>query len=389
MKKVVSIGLGVALLGLAIYFLFLRGDVQQAAEQGHAGVQSQALKAIKVTAQALKSVEELPGRVTAYKVAEIRPQVTGIITERLFTEGGEVEEGQQLYQIDPAPYQAAYDSAKANIQKALANVKSTKARSKRYEELVKIDAVSKQEYEDIQATLAQANADIAIAKAAAAQAKINLDYTKVYAPISGVIGKSTVTKGALVTAGQSAALSTITQLDPVYIDMTQSSEDLIRLRGSTQNYEDIPVSLYLGEGGGKYPHEGKLQFHEVTVEQTTGSVQLRALFPNPEKLLLPGLFVRARLAVEIANAITVPQYATTRQSDGNLSAWKLGEDGTVQQATIVTNGAVDGKWIVSEGLQAGDVIITEGLIGLRPGMNVSPVFENEVVAEPKKLGEEE
>lgn len=373
MKKTLLILLGVILLAAVGYWLFGGGEHQQAAQGG--AQQARPLHAIRLSEQSITTYEELPGRTTAYKVAEIRPQVSGIIIERLFKEGSAVEEGQQLYQIDPAPYQAAYDSAKADVQKAEANVKSIKARNRRYEELVKIDAVSKQEYEDIQASLAQANADIAIAKAAMAQTKINLNYTKVYAPISGIIGKSTVTKGALVTAGQSGALATITSLDPIYVDMTQSSTELMRLRSSAKDYENIPVTLFIGERKTPYPHEGALQFHEVTVEQTTGSVQLRALFPNPDKVLLPGLFVRARLSFERPQALLVPQHAATRQPDGSLTVWKLDDGGAVQPAPITTSSAVDGNWVVSDGLKAGDVVITEGLIGLKPGAKVTPVFE--------------
>lgn len=344
---------------------------------GGGSQQAPSLHAIKLSPQPITLYEELPGRSTAYGVAEIRPQVSGIITERLFKEGGAVKERQQLYQIDPSSYQAAYDSAKADVQKAAANVKSIKAKDRRYEELVKIDAVSKQAYEDIQASLAQANADVAIAKAALAQAKINLNYTKVYAPISGIIGKSTVTKGALVTAGQSDALATITSLDPMYVDMTQSIADLMRLRATVKEYENIPVTLLVGEGATPYPHTGKLQFHEVNVEQTTGSVQLRALFPNPNQMLLPGLFVRARLSLESPQALLVPQHAAIRQPDGNLSVWKLDESSAAQPTTITTSGAMEGSWVVSSGLSAGDIIVTEGLIGLRPGANVSPVFDQD------------
>ncbi len=372
MKKALAIFLAVMVLVIAGYWLF-GGDESQYTTQGGAQ-QARSLQAIRLSKQAVTTYEDLPGRTTAYRVAEIRPQVSGIIVERLFKEGSAVKEGQQLYQIDPARYQAAYDSAKADVQKAEANVKSIKARNRRYEELVKIDAVSKQEYEDIQASLAQANADIAIAKAAVAQAKINLDYTKVYAPISGIIGKSTVTKGALVTAGQSTALTTITSLDPIYVDMTQSSDDLMRLRDRVKDYENIPVTLFLSESGKGYPHKGKLQFHEVTVEQTTGSVQLRALFPNPDSLLLPGMFVRARLALEQPDALLVPQHASARQPDGSLRVWKLDETGAVQPAAISTSGALDSNWIVTGGLKEGDVIITEGLVGLKPGVKVTPVF---------------
>lgn len=367
----------VVLLGLAgITYKLMEPDAMHAGGGAMHAQQTPSLQAMRVHEEDVITQEELPGRLTAYKVAEIRPQVSGIITERLFEEGSYVEEGQQLYLIDPAPYKAAYDSALADIQKAQANVKSITAKNRRYEELVKIDAVSKQEYEDIQANLSQAQADIAIAKAAAAQAKINLDYTKVYAPISGRIGKSNVTKGALVTAQQAQVLATITQLDPIYVDMTQSSNDLMRLRQNVSDYENIPVKLFLGEDQTPYSHEGKLQFHEVTVERTTGSVQLRALFPNPENTLLPGLFVRAKLDVHIPSALLVPQHAATRQPDGSLSVWTVDGEGNAAPATITVSGATDGKWIVSSGLKAGDAIVTEGLMALHPGAKINPVFED-------------
>jgi membrane fusion protein (multidrug efflux system) len=325
MKKTLLILLGVILLAAVGYWLFGGGEHQQAAQGG--AQQARPLHAIRLSEQSITTYEELPGRTTAYKVAEIRPQVSGIITERLFKEGSAVEEGQQLYQIDPAPIRLRMIVLRQMCKRPKPMLSLSRRVNRRYEELVKIDAVSKQEYEDIQASLAQANADIAIAKAAMAQTKINLNYTKVYAPISGIIGKSTVTKGALVTAGQSGALATITSLDPIYVDMTQSSTELMRLRSSAKDYENIPVTLFIGERKTPYPHEGALQFHEVTVEQTTGSVQLRALFPNPDKVLLPGLFVRARLSFERPQALLVPQHAATRQPDGSLTVWKLDDGG--------------------------------------------------------------
>lgn len=366
--------LAAAVAGLAAAYWFFGGKGDPSAGKDKAMGQAMPLQAHRLAPEEVVTYEELPGRTNAYKIAEIRPQVSGIVTERLFEEGSHVKEGRQLYLIDPAPYKAAYDSARADLQKAEANVKSIRARNRRYEELVKIDAVSKQEYEDIQASLSQAEADIAIAKAAVARAKINLDYTKVYAPISGRIGKSSVTEGALVTAQQPEALAIITQLDPMYVDMTQSSAGLMRLRQQEENYQTIPVTLFLGEDKTAYPHEGKLLFHEVTVEKTTGSVQLRALFPNPDNTLLPGLFVRAKLAIRQPDALLVPQAAATRQSDGGLSVWRLDEAGSAQPAVINAAGAKDDKWIVSGGLKAGDVIITEGLMRLKPGVKVTPVF---------------
>lgn len=389
MNKVTMILIGAVGLAAATYWQ-IGGSGEDMPRRQTPAAQARPLQAIQLITQNVTAYEELPGRTTAYRIAEIRPQVSGIITERLFKEGSAVDEGQQLYLVDSAPYQAAYDSAKADVLKAEANLKSVTARKQRYEELVKVDAVSKQEYDDIEASFAQADADIAIAKAAVAQAKINLDYTKVYAPISGTIGKSNITKGALVTAGQTAALATITSLNPIYVDMTQSSDDLMQLRASVKDYENIPVTLFLGESSQPYPHTGKLQFHEVTVEQTTGSVQLRALFPNPNNLLLPGMFVRAKLALEKPNVLLVPQHATTRQPDGSLSVWKLDKTGAVQRTTIATSGALDGNWILSDGVKAGDVIVTEGLISLQPGTKITPVFEasnTQAVTSELKTGE--
>lgn len=336
-----------------------------------------ALKAIKVTTQDVVRKLDLPGRTAPFQVAEIRPQVTGIITDRLFKEGSWVDEGQQLYQIDPTPYVAAYDSAVADLKKAQANVQSLRAKIKRYDELIKINAVSRQDYDDLNTELIQARADIGIAEATIARAKVNVDYTKVYAPISGIIGKSSVTKGALVTSAQASALTRITQLDPIYVDLTQSSTELMRLRRQNPDYEKSQVEILL-DGDGPYEHKGELQFFDVTVDQTTGSVQLRALFKNPENLLLPGMFVRGRLLVKQTDAILVPQFASTRQPDSSLTVWVLDGQQQVQPVPITTSAAVDGQWIVSSGLKAGDVVIVEGLMKLRPGTPVQPQFTTDV-----------
>lgn len=380
MKKIVIAIVLITLIavGYRLFMIFAGPPMGGPGMMGMGGPQGPLpLHAITLRTQAVDTRIELPGRTSAYKVAEIRPQVSGIITERLFKEGSLVKEGQQLYQIDPAPFKAAYNSALADVQKARANLKSVKAKKQRYQELVKIDAISKQEYDDIQASLSQAQADISIAQAAAARAKINVDYTKVYAPIDGRIGKSNVTKGALVTAGQAQAIATITQLDPMYVDMTQSSDELMKLRQSVKDYENVSVTLTLGESGGKYAEEGKLQFHDVTVEPTTGSVQLRALFPNTEGILMPGLFVRAHLAVDQAQAILVPQAAAMRQPDGSLTVWKLDAENKAQPAPINASAAQDGHWVVSSGVSDGDVIVTEGLMMLKPGVPVKPVLDGE------------
>ncbi len=333
--------------------------------------------AIVIKSASAMIYEELPGRTTAYKSAEIRPQVSGIVTERLFEEGSAVQEGQQLYQINPDLYKATLDSALADLGKAQANVKSVFTKNERYKDLVKINAISKQEYDDTQANLAQAQAEVAIAEASVASAKINLNYTKVYAPISGRIGKSSVTKGALVTASQTQALATITQLDPMYVDMTQSSADLMRLRHKMEGGENIPVKLIL-DGESEYKYEGKLQFHEVTVDQTTGSVQLRALFPNPDGLLLPGLFVRARLQMEYPDAILIPQKASVRNPDGTLAVWVADKENVINPRVVeVEKSILDGQWVVKSGLNSGDIVITGAIISLKPGMKVSPKIESE------------
>ncbi len=332
-----------------------------------------ALTAIRLEPRTVSTDTELPGRTVAYKMAEIRPQVSGIITARLFKEGGTVAQGQQLYRIDPAPYQAAYDIASADLKKAEATVKSVAAKSSRYAELVKIEAVSRQEYDDLEASLAQAQADVAIANAALAQAKINLDYTRVFAPISGRIGKSRFTKGALVTTNQAQALTTITQLDPVYVDMAVSSSELLRLRQQLANPQQVPVSLLLEGSNQVFPQSGKLLFHEVTVDAQTGAVQLRAQFPNPDEVLLPGLFVRARLKLEYPDALLVPQRAASRQSDGSLAVW-LVDNGKAKSVTLHTSHAVGEDWLVDAGLKAGDVVITEGTLKLQADAAVAPVL---------------
>lgn len=372
MRKKIIVFFGLILLGLTAYWAF----TQYQASKGNqnAGGPSRPLGALRLVPQQVPIHIELPGRLSSSEEAEIRPQINGILIDRLFAEGSFVKAGQQLYQIDPAPYQAAFESAKAALLKAEANFKSIEARAKRYDVLVKLDAVSKQEYDDIQSNLGQANADIEIAKANQTQAKINLDYTKVYAPISGKISKSNVTKGALVTSGQTQALTTITALDPIYIDMTQASGDLMHMLQRVKDLKTIPVTLLLEENQKEYPHQGRVQFHDVTVNQSTGSVSLRAIIPNPSDQLYPGLFVRARLTTIQPDALLVPQNATVRQPDSSLTVWKLNADGAIKSTAIKTSGTHGSNWIVLEGLKKDDVIITEGLITLAEGAKVTPVF---------------
>lgn len=374
------------LIGIAI--ILMLGAPLLLAQAGAGGKQpALEVAAMRLQAEPVTVYEELPGRTMAYEIAEIRPQVNGIITERLFTEGSTVTQGQQLYQIDASTYKAIYDSARADLQKAEAMVKPLQAKNDRFADLVKIEAISQQEYDDIQADLAQAEAEIAIAKAALARAKINLDYTKVYAPISGRIGKSIVTKGALVTAGQLQPLAVITQLDPIYVDITQSSSDLLRLRRATSEVENLGVELLLDEEKSLYEHKGKLLFHEVSVEPTTGSVKLRTLFPNPDRMLLPGLFVRARLGLEYPHALLVPQRAALRQPDGGLVVWVVGVDDTVRPVNLTVSRAVGNSWLVESGVSDGDVIVTVGQMSLKPGALVTPVFAADTATETQKSGE--
>ena len=318
----------------------------------------------------------LAGRIASFQVAEVRPQVGGILQQRLFTEGADVKAGQALYQIDPATYEAALDSAQAALMKAEANVTPARLKAERFRELLAIKAVSKQEYDDAQAAFKQAEADVAVNRAAVKTARINLEYTKVRSPISGRIGKSAFTPGALVTANQAQALTSVRQLDPVYVDITQSSQDLLRLRAQFTNgelrsaAEEAPVRLKL-ENGAMYPHEGRLQFTDVSVDESTGMVSLRALFPNPEHILLPGMYVRAVIAEGVdENALLVPQRALRRDPKGQASVLLVDGGGKVDVRLVDVGRTVGDSWQVISGLKPGDRVIVEGGQNVRPGMSV-------------------
>lgn len=318
----------------------------------------------------------LAGRIASFQVAEVRPQVGGILQQRLFTEGADVKAGQALYQIDPATYEAALDSAQAALMKAEANVTPARLKAERFRELLAIKAVSKQEYDDAQAAFKQAEADVAVNRAAVKTARINLEYTKVRSPISGRIGKSAFTPGALVTANQAQALTSVRQLDPVYVDITQSSQDLLRLRAQFTNgelrsaAEEAPVRLKL-ENGAMYPHEGGLQFTDVSVDESTGMVSLRALFPNPEHILLPGMYVRAVIAEGVdENALLVPQRALRRDPKGQASVLLVDGGGKVDVRLVDVGRTVGDSWQVLSGLKPGDRVIVEGGQNVRPGMSV-------------------
>jgi membrane fusion protein (multidrug efflux system) len=335
---------------------------------------------VTIQPQRIELTTELPGRTLAFRIAEIRPQVNGIIQKRLFQEGSDVKAGQLLYQINPAPFQVAYDSAKASLGKSKANLPSIKLRLERYKELLVDKAVSQQDYDDAAAAMEQAHADIEYWKALVEAARINLGYTRVTAPISGRVGRSSVTDGALVTAYQPITLATIQQLDPIYVDVTQSSAELLRLK---RNFETGQLSTDEGNGrkvrlvledGTPYPLEGKLQFRDVTVDPTTGSYTLRIVVPNPENLLLPGMFVRAVVQEGVAEqAILAPQQGVSRTPKGDPVALVVDESGTVQQRMLKLNRAIGEKWLISSGLSAGERVIVEGMLNERPGAVVKVV----------------
>lgn len=335
---------------------------------------------VTIQPQRVALTTELPGRTSPYMIAEVRPQVNGIIQKRVFTEGSDVKAGAVLYQIDPATYQAAYASAKASQARAEANLISVRLKAERYRDLVGINAVSQQDNDDAQAALKQSEADVAAAKAAVETARINLAYTKVTAPISGRIGRSTVTDGALVTANQAAALATIQQISSMYVDVTQSSAELLRLKQNLASgllkkggAAQARVKLLL-EDGTPYPVPGILKFSEVTVDQSTGSITLRATFPNPKQTLLPGMFVRAILEEGISeHAILVPQRGVTRNPAGDAMVMVVGAEEKVEPRIIKVARTVGDNWLVSDGLKAGDRVILEGIQKARPGTAVKAV----------------
>jgi len=333
-----------------------------------------------VKAQKVSVTSELPGRTSPYKIAEVRPQINGIVQQRLFHEGADVKAGETLYQIDPALYKATYDSAQASLAKAQANLVTVKLKADRYRELVKINAVSNQDFDDADAALKQAEADIASNKAAVDTARINLDYTRITAPISGRIGISTVTPGALLTANQTVALTTVQQLDPIYVDVVQPSAELMRMKHALESGllkragpDAVKVRLLLDDNM-HYALEGTLEFSDVTVDQGTGTVTLRAVFPNPKHDLLPGMFVRAVLEEGVnEQGLLVPQQGVTHDARGNATALVLGTDGKVALHALELGDAVGDKWIVKSGLNVGDQLIVDGLQKIKPGATAQAV----------------
>lgn len=355
---------------IAVALLSLGGCKEASAPQAQ---QAPEVGVVTLQAQPFALTTEVPGRTSAYRIAEVRPQVNGIIQKRLFTEGSEVKAGQQLYQIDPATYEAAFKSAQATQL-------SAKSLADRYKLLVADKAVSQQAYDEARAAGLQADA-------ALEQARIDLRYTKVMAPISGRIGRSAVTEGALVSNGQANAMATIQQLDPIYVDVTQSSKDLLRLRrdladGRLQKASDSAAKVALKlEDGSRYAHEGTLEFSEVAVDESTGSVTLRAVFPNPDHLLLPGMFVHAELLSGVKeNAILAPQQGVTRNQRGEPTAMVVGPDDKVELRVLKADRTAGNTWLVEDGLQEGDRLITEGLQFVQPGTEVKAVPARNVKA---------
>jgi len=331
--------------------------------------------------------DQLPGRTTAFKVAEVRPQVTGIVQKRLFGEGSEVKAGEQLFQIDAGSYRAALSSAEAALKRAEAQAITSKLLAERYEPLIAANAVSKQENDEAIAARARAEADVASAKAAVDAARINVVYTQVLSPINGRIGRTLVTEGALVTSGQEAPLATVQQLDPIYVDIAQSSTEILRLRRQmvsgelvkdANNQAEVTLTL---EDGTVYPEHGRLKVSETSVDPSTGSVLLRAVFPNPRRELLPGMFVRAQLAQGTRSAaLLVPQRGVSHNPKGEASVLLVDKEDKVVERIVTADRAIEGEWLITAGLSPGDRVIVDGLQKAKPGSPVKVVPAAEELA---------
>ncbi|MCP1103922.1 efflux RND transporter periplasmic adaptor subunit [Serratia nevei] len=375
------------LLVLVLSLLLAACDGQNAGAPAGAGGE-QEVGVVTLRAQSVPLSSELTGRVNATMTSDVRPQVDGIIKQRLFSEGAEVKAGQVLYQIDPASYQASYDQAAAQLKNAQATVQSTRLKSQRYAALVKANGVSQQDADDAKAAYLAAVASVAQYQAALETARINLAYTQVRAPIAGRIGISSVTPGALVTAGQSDALATIRTLDPIYVDLTQSSAQLLKLRrqqAALQRGAVTPVAIKL-EDGTPYAHAGKLELTEVAVDEATGSVTLRAVFPNPEHELLPGMYVHATVDNGVdPKAILAPQQGITRNVKGEATALVVDAQNRVAQRTVSAERVVGSHWLIGSGLNEGDRLIVEGTSKVTIGAAVKPV---EVSVDKTQSGEQ-
>jgi membrane fusion protein (multidrug efflux system) len=335
---------------------------------------------VTITPAPLALTRELPGRTSAFRVAEVRARVNGIVQKRLFVEGSDVKEGQPLFRIDPAPYEAALDGAKAALARAEATLANARLQAQRNADLIKNNVVSQQDYDNAMAALKTAEADVSASRAAEQVARINFGYTTVAAPVTGRIGRSAVTEGAYVQAAQATLLATVQQIDPLYVDLTQSADEVLKLRRDLESGRihgagkgQARVGLVTDEGR-EYAQPGTLQFTDVTVDPGTGSITLRALFPNPKGELLPGMFVRARLEEGVSpQALLVPQVGVTRDQKGMPVAMVVNAEKKVERRLLVTDRAVGNAWLVSEGIRPGDQVIVEGLQKVRPGTLVNPV----------------
>jgi membrane fusion protein (multidrug efflux system) len=345
---------------------------------------------ITLKPRAIEITDQLPGRTTAFRVAEVRPQVTGVVQRRLFTEGTEVKAGQQLFQIDSGSYRAALSSAEAALKRAEAQAVTAKLLQERYEPLIAANAVSKQENDEAIAARARAEADVASARAAVDAARINVVYTQVLSPITGQIGRTLVTEGALVTSGQQGPLATIQQLDPIYVDITQSSTEMLRLQRQLaagemvkdgKNQAEVTLTL---EDGSSYPEHGRLKVSEASVDPSTGSVTLRAVFPNPRRELLPGMFVRAQLAQGMRSAaLLVPQRGVSHNPKGEATVLIVDKDDKVAERVVTADRAINGEWLITAGLAAGERVIVDGLQKAKPGNPVKAVPAAEELAAVK------
>ncbi|MDO8825578.1 efflux RND transporter periplasmic adaptor subunit [Methylophaga sp.] len=365
----------IILSSLVMFALVACQSEQNTTQDANSAPPPAKVNVVTLIKQPVTLTTELPARTIAFRQAEVRPQVNGIIEKRLFEEGADVEAGQQLYQIDAAPFQAALQMARAELARAEANLQSTKAREERFKGLIDNKAISQQDYDDALAAFLQSQAEVAVAKANIETAQINLRYTKVNAPISGRIGRSNVTEGALVTAQQADLLATIVQIDPIYVDIAQPSKRLLSLRkqlieNKIDNAAAPTVTLTL-EDNSQYEHTGELKFSEVNVQESTGSIVIRALFPNPEGLLLPGMFVRADMVeASIDNALLAPQRGVTFDREGNASAMIVNENNQVEVRRLKIRREVGQYWLVDEGLAEGDRLIVSGLQKIAPEATV-------------------
>lgn len=352
---------------------------EQSAEPASAG-SAKPVKVVEVQAFDIAISKALPGRVEAYSIAEIRPQVSGIIEELFFQQGSFVEAGEPLYQIDPARYQADYEGAKASLQNAQADDKVAQALLKRFESLISSNAISEQELDNAQAEAAKAKALVALAEAELTSAEVNLRYTKMFAPISGYIGPSAVTRGALVTAQQETSLATIRQLDPIYVDLSQAAESAQELqqillnKDATKNNEPkMSVTLLLGDEGRVYNQKGEVFATDLAVDENTSTIQIRSLFPNPDGVLLPGMFVRATIdQLNDRSEILVPQKAVSIEADGSKTVWVVNQNNEATKREIVTSTTYQNYWVVEKGLSQNERIVIEGTMMLQPGLKVAP-----------------